>query len=147
MQGFSFTERMRKVLAFARQEAVRLQHEYVGTEHLLLALIRDGEGVAAAVMQTLHVDLDEIEESIERIVKKGRPRLTTGPDLPYTSRAKKVLELAMMEAHELGHEYVGTEHLLLGLLREERGIGAQVLTATGVALASARSETVRLLGN
>ncbi|HEU4642389.1 MAG TPA: ATP-dependent Clp protease ATP-binding subunit [Gemmatimonadaceae bacterium] len=137
---------MRKVLAMAREEAARLHHEYVGTEHILLGLIREGEGVAAAVLQNLSVDLDEIQQKIEETVKKGKAAQTTGPDLPYTSRAKKVLELAMSEARELNHSYVGTEHLLLGLLREEKGIAAQVLTDTGVNLEAARTETLRLLG-
>ncbi len=146
MNGYNFTERVRKVLAMAREEAARLHHEYVGTEHILLGLIREGEGVAAAVLQNLSVDLDEIQQKIEETVKKGKAAQTTGPDLPYTSRAKKVLELAMSEARELNHSYVGTEHLLLGLLREETGIAAQVLTDAGVNLDAARSETLRLLG-
>src|SRR4051812_26970143 len=146
MNGYNFTERVRKVLAMAREEAARLHHEYVGTEHILLGLIREGEGVAAAVLQNLSVDLDEIQQKIEETVKKGKAAQTTGPDLPYTSRAKKVLELAMSEARELNHSYVGTEHLLLGLLREEKGIAAQVLTDAGVNLEAARTETLRLLG-
>ena len=132
MNGYNFTERVRKVLAMAREEAARLHHEYVGTEHILLGLIREGEGVAATVLQNLSVELDEIQQKIEETVKKGKAAQTTGPDLPYTSRAKKVLELAMSEARELSHSYVGTEHLLLGLLREEKGIAAQVLTDANV---------------
>src|SRR6202050_885065 len=146
MNGYNFTERVRKVLAMAREEAARLHHEYVGTEHILLGLIREGEGAAAAVLQNMNVDLDEIQQKIEETVKKGKAAQTTGPDLPYTSRAKKVLELAMSEARELNHSYVGTEHLLLGLLREEKGIAAQVLTDAGVSLEAARTETLRLLG-
>src|ERR687886_2796952 len=146
MNGYNFTERVRKVLAMAREEAARLHHEYVGTEHILLGLIREGEGVAAAVLQNLSVDLDEIQQKIEETVKKGKAATATGPDLPYTSRAKKVLELAMAEARELNHSYVGTEHLLLGLLREEKGIAAQVLTDAGVNLEAARAETLRILG-
>ena len=146
MNGYNFTERVRKVLAMAREEAARLHHEYVGTEHILLGLIREGEGVAATVLQNLNVELDEIQQKIEETVKKGKAAQATGPDLPYTSRAKKVLELAMSEARELGHSYVGTEHLLLGLLREEKGIAAQVLTDAGVNLEAARSETLRILG-
>lgn len=145
MRGYNFTERVRKVLAMAREEAGRLNHEYVGTEHILLGLIREGEGVAAAVLQNLQVDLDDVRESVERHVKKGI-RADVGPDLPYTTRAKKVLELAMDEARELNHEYVGTEHLLIGLVREERGIAAQVLEAVGANLDSVRTETLRLLG-
>src|SRR6476646_3151785 len=146
MNGYNFTERVRKVLAMAREEAARLHHEYVGTEHILLGLIREGEGVAAAVLQNLSVDLDDIQQKIEETVKKGKAAQAAGPDLPYTSRAKKVLELAMSEARELNHSYVGTEHLLLGLLREEKGIAAQVLTDAGVNLDAARAETLRLLG-
>src|ERR671919_175476 len=146
MNGYNFTERVRKVLAMAREEAARLHHEYVGTEHILLGLIREGEGVAAAVLQNLSVDLDDVQQKIEETVKKGKAAQATGPDLPYTSRAKKVLELAMSEARELNHSYVGTEHLLLGLLREEKGIAAQVLTDIGVNLDAARTETLRLLG-
>ncbi|MBX3133110.1 MAG: ATP-dependent Clp protease ATP-binding subunit [Gemmatimonadaceae bacterium] len=146
MNGYNFTERVRKVLAMAREEAARLHHEYVGTEHILLGLIREGEGVAAAVLQNLSVDLEEVQQKIEDTVKKGKAAQTTGPDLPYTSRAKKVLELAMGEARELNHSYVGTEHLLLGLLREEKGIAAQVLSDAGVNLEAARAETLRLLG-
>jgi len=145
MNGYNFTERVRKVLAMAREEAERLRHEYVGTEHILLGLIREGEGVAAAVLQNLSVDLDEIQQKIEDTVKKGKAAAATGPDLPYTSRAKKVLELAMAEARDLTHNYVGTEHLLLGLLREEKGIAAQVLTDAGINLDAARTETLRLL--
>ena len=117
MNGYNFTDRVRKVLQMAREEASRLHHEYVGTEHILLGLIREGEGVAAAVLTNLNVDLDEIQQRIEETVKKGKAPASSGPDLPYTSRAKKVLELAMSEARELNHSYVGTEHLLLGSAR------------------------------
>jgi ATP-dependent Clp protease ATP-binding subunit ClpC len=147
MNGYNFTERVRKVLAMAREEAARLHHEYVGTEHILLGLIREGEGVAAAVLQNLSVDLEEVQQKIEETVKKGKAAQATGPDLPYTSRAKKVLELAMGEARELNHSYVGTEHLLLGLLREEKGIAAQVLNSLGVTLEEARAETLKVLGS
>src|SRR5262250_1975633 len=147
MNGYNFTDRVRKVLQMAREEAARLHHEYVGTEHILLGLIREGEGVAAAVLTNLNVDLEEIQQKIEETVKKGKAAAAAGPDLPYTSRAKKVLELAMTEARELNHSYVGTEHLLLGLLREEKGIAAQVLTDAGVNLEQSRAETLRLLGS
>ena len=147
MNGYNFTDRVRKVLQMAREEAARLHHEYVGTEHILLGLIREGEGVAAAVLTNLGVDLDDVQQKIEETVKKGKAAAATGPELPYTSRAKKVLELAMMEARELNHSYVGTEHLLLGLLREEKGIAAQVLTDAGITLEQARAETLRLLGS
>jgi hypothetical protein len=146
MNGYNFTERVRKVLAMAREEAARLQHGYVGTEHLLLGLILEGEGVAAAVLANLSVDLEELRQNVEASVKKGKEAPIRGPDLPYTTRAKKVLELAMSEARELNHSYVGTEHLLLGLFREEKGIAARALTDTGVNLDAARAETLRLLG-
>ena len=146
MNGYNFTERVRKVLAMAREEAARLRHEYVGTEHILLGLIREGEGVAAAVLRNLHIEFHEVVEGIDSHVKKGVSAQVTGPDLPYTSRAKKVLELAMTEARELDHEYVGTEHLLLGLLREERGIAAQVLKSLGAGVDAVRAEALTLLG-
>jgi ATP-dependent Clp protease ATP-binding subunit ClpC len=147
MNGYNFTDRVRKVLQMAREEAARLHHEYVGTEHILLGLIREGEGVAAGVLQNLNVDLEDIQQKIEETVKRGKAAAAAGPDLPYTSRAKKVLELAMVEARELNHSYVGTEHLLLGLLREEKGIAAQVLADAGVSLEQSRAETLRLLGS
>jgi ATP-dependent Clp protease ATP-binding subunit ClpC len=127
----------------AREEAARLNHEYVGTEHILLGLIREGEGVAVAVLQNLNVDLEETIRRVEVTVKKGKAESTRAMDLPYTSRARKVLELAMSEARELSHPYAGSEHLLLGLLREEKGIAAQVLVAAEVTLESARAETLR----
>src|SRR5881396_2349779 len=146
MNGYNFTDRVRRVLQMAREEAARLHHEHVGTEHILLGLIREGEGVGAAVLINLTVDLEEISQRIEEMVKQGKAAASAGPDLPYTSRAKKVLEFAMSEARELNDTYVGTEHLLLGVLREEKGIGAQVLTAAGVTLQQARAETMRLRG-
>jgi len=145
MQGYNFTERVRKVLAMAREESARLHHEYVGTEHLLLGLVREGEGVAATILQNLSVDVDELERLINDTVKKGKS-VHTGPDLPYTTRAKKVLELAMAEAREVNHSYVGTEHLLLGILREQKGIAAQVLGDAGVTTENAREEMLRILG-
>jgi ATP-dependent Clp protease ATP-binding subunit ClpC len=144
--NYNFTDRVRKVLAMAREEAIRLQHDYVGTEHILLGLIREGEGVAAAVLTNLSVDLDQIHERVEESVRKGKATIALG-ELPYTSRAKKVLEYAMNEAREFNHSYVGTEHLLLGLLREEKGIAAQVLNALGVTLEEARAETLKVLGS
>lgn len=146
MQGYNFTERVRKVLAYAREEAAGLHHEYVGTEHILLGLVREGEGVASTALQNLGVDQDRLRDTIETIVKKGNPGARTGPDLPYTSRAKKVLELAMKEARELNHSYVGTEHLLLGLIEEQKGIAAQVLVDAGATLDAVRGEVLRILG-
>lgn len=144
--NYNFTDRVRKVLAMAREEAIRLQHDYVGTEHILLGLIREGEGVAAAVLQNLSVDLEQIHERVEESVRKGKATIALG-ELPYTSRAKKVLEFAMAEARDFNHSYVGTEHLLLGLLREEKGIAAQVLNSLGVTLDEARGETLKVLGS
>jgi ATP-dependent Clp protease ATP-binding subunit ClpC len=143
--NYNFTDRVRKVLAMAREEAIRLQHDYVGTEHILLGLIREGEGVAAAVLQNLSVSLEEIQARIEEQVRKGKATIALG-ELPYTSRAKKVLEYAMAEAREMNHSYVGTEHLLLGLLREEKGIAAEVLNQLGVTLEEARRQVLKLLG-
>lgn len=148
MNGYNFSDRVRKVLRMAREEAARLRHEYVGTEHILLGIVREGEGVAAAVLTNLNVDFKQIKQAIEATVKIGKAggRTLTSPDLPYTSRAKKILEYAMSEARELGHTYVGTEHLLLGVLREEKGIGAQELVNAGVTVDIARAEVLRLLG-
>jgi len=143
--NYNFTDRVRKVLTLAREEANRLQHDYVGTEHILLGLIREGEGVAAAVLMNLNVDLDQVQERTEEQVRKGKAGIQAG-ELPYTSRAKKVLEFAVAEARELSHSYVGTEHLLLGLLREEKGVAAQVLESLGVTLEAAREQTLKLLG-
>src|SRR3712207_5952488 len=128
MNGYNFTQRMRVVLALAREEAAALNHEYVGTEHILLALLREGDrhdsssdqGVATATLRNLGVDTAAVAQRIHATVKPGKASRWTGPDLPYTSRAKVVLELAMKEARELNHGYVGTEHLLLGLVREEK---------------------------
>ena len=146
MNGFSFTDRVRKVLSMTREEAARLHHEYVGTEHILLAIAREGEGTGANVLQNLGADLDEIRQRLEQTVRKGTTAHVTGSDLPYTSRAKKVMELSMAEAHGLQHSYVGTEHLLLGLLAEEKGIAAQVLDSLDVTLDKARAEVRRVLG-
>ena len=146
MQGYNFTERTRKVLALSREEAHRLGHEYVGTEHILLGLIREGEGVATAALQSLGVDLSALRSRIETTVKGSSAGKGRTPDLPYTSRAKKVLEFSMSEARELNHSYVGTEHVLLGLIREEKGIAAQVLIDTGLTLETTRAEILRLLG-
>jgi len=144
--NYNFTERVRKVLSMARQEAIRLQHDYVGTEHILLGLIREGEGVAAHVLGNLDVDPDRVHERVEESVRKGKATIALG-ELPYTSPAKKVLEFAMAEARELNHSYVGTEHLLLGLLRESKGIAAQVLNSLGATIDEARAETLKVLGS
>ena len=146
MNGYNFTERVRKVLAQARVEAAGLHHEYVGTEHILLAIAREDDGVATSVLNALAVRGDDVIERVLQIVKSGAGNKAIGPDLPYTSRAKKTLELAMGEARLLTHSYVGTEHLLLGAIAEERSIAAQILKDMGVTLDRARNETIRLLG-
>ena len=145
MNGYNFTENVRMVLAASRDEAAGLRHQYVGTEHMLLALLRRGEGAALKVLEELGVDADSLPPQINALLKPGTSN--AGPDLPYTNRAKTVLELSMKEARELGHEYVGTEHLLLGLVREEKGIAAQVLGGAGVTLDAARVKTLELLGS
>jgi ATP-dependent Clp protease ATP-binding subunit ClpC len=146
MNGYNFTERVRKILSMAREESARLHHEYVGTEHILLAFVREGEGVGMEVLRTLDGDPQAIARHIEKAVRPGRSPLDPRYDVPYTSRAKKVLELSMNEAAVLRHSYVGSEHLLLGLLAEGKGIAAQVLAEAGVTLDAARSEILRLLG-
>jgi ATP-dependent Clp protease ATP-binding subunit ClpC len=136
---------VRKVLSLAREEATRLRHDYVGTEHILLGLIREGEGVAAAILTNLNVELPALKERIEGRVDRGKSQMTA-EEVPYTTRAKKVLEFSVAEARNLKHSYVGTEHLLLGLLREEKGLAAQVLGEMGVSIEMARQETIKLLG-
>jgi ATP-dependent Clp protease ATP-binding subunit ClpC len=146
VNGYNFTNGVRAVLSNAREEAARLHHEYVGTEHMLLGLLRRGEGVAIEVLRELKVDTERLWMRIEETVRAGQASSRTGPDLPYTSRAKHVLELAMNAARELGHSYVGSEHLLLGMLREEKGIAAQALVEARVTETSAREAVLRILG-
>lgn len=146
MSGYNFTERVRRTLALAREEANLLHHEYIGTEHVLLGILREGEGVASTVLENLDVEPDRLRETILNVVKSGSASAEPRADLPFTSRAKKTLELAMSEARELNHAYVGTEHLLLGLIREDKGIAAQVLKDAGITLDIARDETLRILG-
>jgi pantothenate kinase type III len=141
-----FTDRARKVMVLANQEAQRFNHEYIGTEHILLGLIKEGSGVAANVLKNLGVDLRRIRMEVEKLVQSGPDMLTLGK-LPQTPRAKKVVEYAIAEAHDLGHNYLGTEHLLLGLLREKEGVAAQVLINLGLGFGEVRDETLRLLGN
>jgi len=141
-----FTERARKVIILAKEEARRFNHDYIGTEHILLGLIREGEGVAAAVLQKLDVSLENIRLEIEKLVQPGPTTQIIG-DIPFTPRAKKALELAAEEARSLGHNYIGTEHLLLGLIREGEGIASQVLLNLGLDLNSVRNEVMGLLGS
>ena len=146
MNGYNFTNRVRNVLEMARNDAILRRHPYVGTEHLLLGLMREEDGVAAAVFQNLGPNLPDIQATIERIITSGKADTVSSSPIPYTSRGKKVLELAMDSARELNCEYVGSEHLLLGLLREETGIAAQVLKKAGLTQHSARAEVLRLWG-
>lgn len=138
-----FTVPVRRVLVAAQEEAQRLQHNYLGTEHLLLGLLREDESVAAHVLRNLNVKLDAARERVELIVGKG-DRLVTG-EVGFTKRAKKVIELAVEEAQRLRHGYVGTEHLLLGLVREGEGVAATVLRKLGADLSSVRAETIEVL--
>jgi ATP-dependent Clp protease ATP-binding subunit ClpC len=140
-----FTERARKVMALANQEAQRFNTEYIGTEHILLGLIKEGSGVGANVLRTLAVDLHKVRMEVEKLVKPGPDMVTMGK-LPQTPRAKKVIEYAIEEARNLNHNYVGTEHLLLGLLRERDGVAAQVLMNLGLKLEEVREEVLNLLG-
>ncbi|HIG10981.1 MAG: ATP-dependent Clp protease ATP-binding subunit [bacterium] len=140
-----FTDRAKKVMNLARQEAQRFNHEYLGTEHVLLGLVQEGSGVAANVLKQMQIDLDKIRDEVEKIVKTG-PSMVTQGQLPFTPRAKKVLELSLEEASNLGHNYIGTEHLLLGLIKENEGIAAQVLTNIGVKLEDVREEVLDFLG-
>jgi ATP-dependent Clp protease ATP-binding subunit ClpA len=138
-----FTERARKVLTLAQEEATRLNHNYIGTEHLLLGLVREGEGVAAKVLSNLGVDLDGVRDQIEFIIGRG-DRMIVG-EIGLTPRAKKVIELAVDEARRLGHHYIGTEHLLLGLVREGEGTAAGALESLGVNLEKVRTQTIQVL--
>src|SRR5215207_3374315 len=141
-----FTDRARKVMQLANQEAQRFNHEYIGTEHVLLGLVKEGSGVAANVLKNLDVDLRKIRNEVEKIVQAG-PEMVTMGKLPQTPRAKKVIEYAIEEARNLNHNYVGTEHLLLGLLREQEGVAAQVLMNLGLKLEDVREEVLNLLGH
>jgi ATP-dependent Clp protease ATP-binding subunit ClpC len=136
-----FTERARKVIILAKEEAKRFNHDYIGTEHILLGLIREGEGVASAVLQNLGLTPDNIRLEIEKLVQPGPSTVVSG-DIPFTPRAKKVIELAMDEARNLGHNYIGTEHLLLGLIREGEGVASQVLLNLGLDLNKVRNEVI-----
>ncbi|MCC6285429.1 MAG: AAA family ATPase, partial [Phycisphaerales bacterium] len=140
-----FTDRARKVMALANQEAQRFNHEYIGTEHILLGLVKEGSGVGANVLKNLDVDLRKVRLEVEKLVKAG-PEMVTMGRLPQTPRAKKVVEYAIEEARNLNHNYVGTEHLLLGLLREQDGVAAQVLMNLGLKLEEVREEVLNLLG-
>jgi ATP-dependent Clp protease ATP-binding subunit ClpC len=141
-----FTERARKVIILAKEEAKRFNHDYIGTEHILLGLIREGEGVAATVLEKMGVSLENIRLEVEKLVQPGPATQIIG-DLPFTPRAKKALELAAEEARSLGHNYIGTEHLLLGLIREEEGVASQVLLNLGLDLSTVRNKVMEVLGS
>ncbi len=140
-----FTDRARKVMQLANQEAQRFNHEYIGTEHILLGLVKEGSGVAANVLKNLDIDLRKIRLEVEKIVQSGPDMVTMGK-LPQTPRAKKVIEYSIEEARNLNHNYVGTEHMLLGLLREQEGVAGQVLTILGADLEDVREAVLSLLG-
>jgi ATP-dependent Clp protease ATP-binding subunit ClpC len=139
-----FTERAQKVLSLAQEEAVRLGHNNIGTEHILLGLIREGEGIAAKALVALGLGLEKIQDEVESLIGRGQEQPT---NIAYTPRAKKVIELSMDEARKLGHTYVGTEHILLGLIREGEGVAARVLNNLGVSLNKARQQVLQLLGS
>ena len=140
-----FTDRARKVMQLANQEARRLNQEYIDTEHILLGLIKEGSGVAANVLKNLDIDLHTIRLEVEKIVPPGQG-IVTKAKLPHKPQAKKVIEYSIEESRKLKHNYVGTEHLLLGLLREQEGVAAQILMNLGLKLEDVREEVLKLLG-
>lgn len=139
-----FTQRAQKVLALSQEEAIRLKHSNLGTEHILLGLVREGEGIAAKALYELEVSSEKVQQEVEALIGEGDKTVTT---IQYTPRAKKVIELSMDEARKLGHTYVGTEHILLGLIREGEGVAARVLSNLGVSLNKARQQVLQLLGS
>jgi len=138
-----FSQRARRVVVLAQEEARLLNHNYIGTEHILLGLIREGEGVAAKALESLGISLDAVRQQVEKII--GRGQQAPSGHIPFTPRAKKVLELSLREAKALGHNYIGTEHILLGLIREGSGVAAQVLVKLGADLNRARQQVIQLL--
>ena len=138
-----FTDRARRVIVLAQEEARSLQHNYIGTEHLLLGLIREGEGVAAKALAAKGVELDATRKQVEEMIGKGNA--STSGHIPFTTHAKQVLELSLREALQLGHSYIGTEHILLGLIREGEGVGTQVLIKMDVDLGELRSTTIDMI--
>ena len=139
-----FTERAQKVLALAQEEAIRLGHNNIGTEHILLGLIREGEGIAAKALERLDLSSEKIQKEVENLIGRGKDNLQT---IHYTPRAKKVIELSVDESRKLGHSYIGTEHILLGLIREGEGVAARVLNNLGVSLNKARQQVLQLVGS
>jgi ATP-dependent Clp protease ATP-binding subunit ClpA len=140
-----FTDRARRVVVLAQEEARLLNHNYIGTEHLLLGLIHEGEGVAAMVLESLGISLEAVRAQVEEIIGQGQSAPTG--HIPFTPRAKKVLELSLREATQLGHNYIGTEHILLGLIREGEGVAAQVLVKLGADLSSVRQQVIQVLSS
>ena len=138
-----FTDRARRVVVLAREEARMLNHSYVGTEHLLLGLVHEGEGVAARALEALGIRLEVVREQVEEIAGRG-PQPLPG-HIPFTPQAKQVLELSLREALQLRHNYIGTEHVLLALIREGEGVAAQVLVSLGASLQGTRLEVIQLL--
>jgi len=138
-----FTDRARRVVVLAQEEARMLDHSYIGTEHILLGLIREGEGVAAKALESLGISLDAVRQQVEEII--GRGQHAPSGHIPFTPRAKKVLELSLRESLQLGHNYIGTEHILLGLIREGDGVAAQVLATLGADLNRVRQQVIQLL--
>jgi Clp amino terminal domain, pathogenicity island component len=138
-----FTDRARRVIVLAQEEARLLDHDYIGTEHILLGLIREREGVAAQALESLGISLEAVRAEVEQVI--GRGQTTPGPQIPFTPRSKKVLELSLREARSLGHDYIGTEHILLGLIREGEDVAAQVLVKLGAELSRVRQQVIELL--
>src|ERR1700724_1287777 len=138
-----FTDRARRVVVLAQEEARMLNHNYIGTEHILLGLIHEGEGVAAKALESLGISLEAVRQQVEEIIGQGQQ--APSGHIPFTPRAKKVLELSLREALQLGHNYIGTEHILLGLIREGDGVAAQVLVKLGADLNRVRQQVIQLL--
>jgi len=138
-----FTDRARRVVVLAQEEARLLNHNYIGTEHILLGLIHEGEGVAAKALESLGISLEKVRQQVEEIIGAGQS--PPSGHIPFTPRAKKVLELSLREALQLGHNYIGTEHILLGLIREGEGVAAQVLVKLGADLGRVRQQVIQLL--
>ena len=138
-----FTDRARRVVVLAQDEARALNHNYIGTEHLLLGLIHEGEGVAAKALESMQISLDAVRAQVVEVIGEGQA--APSGHIPFTPRAKKVLELSLREALQLGHNYIGTEHILLGLLREGEGTAAQVLIKLGADLSSVRQTVIQIL--
>ena len=138
-----FTDRARRVVVLAQEEARMLNHNYIGTEHILLGLIHEGEGVAAKALESMGISLESVRQQVEEIIGQGQQ--APSGHIPFTPRAKKVLELSLREALQLGHNYIGTEHILLGLIREGEGVAAQVLVKLGADLNKVRQTVIQLL--